>query len=136
MKTMMTLMVIATSVFAMNFEHMSNEEMMNIRGNVPSHQQADFQKEMQKRMKSMSPQQQQMFKNKNQNMMHGQGNMNSQNMMNSQRFEHMSNDEMIKMQADFQKEMQKRMKSMSPQQQQMFKNKNQNMMHGQGNIRY
>lgn len=81
MKTIITLIVIATSVFAVGFEHMSNDEMMNMRGSVPSHQQADFQKEMQKRMKSMSPKEKQMFQKKNKNMMQGQGNMNNQGMM-------------------------------------------------------
>ena len=75
MKKIITLIAIVTSVFAVNFEHMSTDEMMNMRGNVPSNQQADFQKEMQKRMKSMSPQEQQMFKKNNKNMMQGQGNM-------------------------------------------------------------
>jgi hypothetical protein len=75
---------------------MSNEEMMNMRGNVPIEQREDFRKEMQKRMQSMTQEERQKYsrmgkgmqQNKgmmkgNQGMKCGPGKCGGQGMMNN-----------------------------------------------------
>ena len=68
MKSLITIALLASGVFAANFSQMSTEEMMNMRGSVPVADRPAFQEEMQKRMQSMTPQERQKYKG-----MRGQG---------------------------------------------------------------
>lgn len=63
MKLLMTMIVLSTMMYAADYGHMSTEEMMQMRGNVPAEQQADFRAEMQKRMQSMTPEERRQYRN-------------------------------------------------------------------------
>lgn len=85
MKLLTTMIFLAMTMFAADFGHMSTEEMMQMRGNVPAEEQAEFRDEMQKRMQHMTPEERQRYQNERpgmgQNMMGGQGMMNGQQQM-------------------------------------------------------
>lgn len=68
MKSLITIVLLASGAFAADFSQMSTEEMMSMRGSVPVADRPAFQEEMQKRMQSMSPQERQKYKR-----MRGQG---------------------------------------------------------------
>lgn len=61
MKYLLIITAMIASLYAADFTHMSTEDMMQMRGNVPVDQRDDFRKEMQKRMQSMTPQERQQY---------------------------------------------------------------------------
>ncbi len=61
MKKVIILALLASVAWAADFSQMSTEEMMNMRGSVPVDERPDFQKEMQKRMQSMSLEERQKY---------------------------------------------------------------------------
>lgn len=74
MKSLISIALLASGVWAADFSHMSTEEMMNMRGSVPVADRPTFQQEMQKRMQSMTPLERQKYKGmKDQGMGMGQG---------------------------------------------------------------
>ena len=81
MKRLIMIGLLVSGAWAADFSHMSTEEMMNMRGSVPVVDRPDFREEMQKRMQSMTPQEQQKYKG-----MRGPGMVKGigQNCMNNQ----------------------------------------------------
>ncbi len=61
MKKLVLLVAMAVVAMAADYEHMSTEDMMQMRGNVPVDQRAEFREEMQKRMQNMTPQERQKY---------------------------------------------------------------------------
>jgi len=61
MKRLIIMALLASGTWAADFSHMSTDEMMNMRGNVPVDDRPSFQQEMQKRMQSMTPQERQKY---------------------------------------------------------------------------
>lgn len=72
MKALVTLIAMVALAMSADYGHMSTEDMMQMRGNVPVEHRAEFRTEMQKRMQEMTPQQRQKYKGM---MMGGQGMM-------------------------------------------------------------
>src|SRR5210317_1790097 len=73
MKYLLIVAAMLASLYAADFGHMSTEEMMKMRGNVPVDQREDFRKEMQKRMQSMTQQERQKYSRMGQGMQQSQG---------------------------------------------------------------
>lgn len=85
MKNLIIVGLLASSVWAADFSHMSTEEMMNMRGSVPVDDRPSFQQEMQKRMQSMTPEERQKYKGlRGQGQGMGQGMGMGQNCMMNQ----------------------------------------------------
>ncbi len=61
MKVLIIIAAMIASLYAIDFSHMSTEDMMQMRGSVPMEQRDDFRKEMQKRMQSMTPEERQKY---------------------------------------------------------------------------
>jgi len=69
--------LIVGSAFATDYSFMSNEEMMEMRGNVPEEDREAFRTEMQSRVGSMSEEEKSKFmQSKGQGQGNGSGNMN------------------------------------------------------------
>ncbi|WP_373073432.1 DUF1104 domain-containing protein [Sulfurimonas sp.] len=77
MKTLVTLMLMAVLAMAADYGHMSTDDMMQMQGNVPVDQRAEFRTEMQKRMQGMTLDERQRY----QGMMGNGMMMNYQGMM-------------------------------------------------------
>ena len=74
MKRLIMMALLASSAWAADYSHMSTDEMMNMRGNVPVDDRPDFRQEMQKRMQNMTPEERQKYKGMSQcNGKKGQG---------------------------------------------------------------
>ncbi len=86
MKVLIIIAAMIASLYAIDFTHMSTEDMMHMRGNVPVDQRDDFRQEMQKRMQSMTPEERQKYGMQGQGMMGKKGmmGMGNQGMMGGQ----------------------------------------------------
>ncbi|MEN8148038.1 MAG: DUF1104 domain-containing protein [Campylobacterota bacterium] len=73
MKTLWMTLALAAMVMAADYGHMSTEEMMHMRGNVPVEERAEFREEMQKRMQHMTPQERKKYQKSSPGMMQGNG---------------------------------------------------------------
>ncbi|MDQ1325401.1 MAG: hypothetical protein QG564_525 [Campylobacterota bacterium] len=86
MKRLMILATLACTAWATDFSQMSTEQLMEMRGNVPTEERAAFQQEMQKRMQNMSPQERQAYMQSNNGMMRGGRGMAQNRGMNQPQF--------------------------------------------------
>ncbi len=73
MKTLVITLALAAIVMAADYGHMSTEDMMHMRGNVPVEERAEFREEMQKRMQHMTPEERKKYQKNGPNMMRGNG---------------------------------------------------------------
>lgn len=97
MKVLIIIVAMIASLYAIDFSHMSTEDMMHMRGSVPMEQRDDFRKEMQKRMQSMTQEERQKYGMQGKGMMSGQGmmGMGNQGMMGGQGMMGMGNQGMM-----------------------------------------
>jgi len=73
MKILIIIAAMIASLYAIDFSHMSTEDMMHMRGSVPMEQRDDFREEMQKRMQSMTQEERQKYGMQGKGMMDGKG---------------------------------------------------------------
>ncbi len=82
MKVLIIIAAMIASLYAIDFSHMSTEDMMHMRGSVPMEQRDDFREEMQKRMQSMTQEERQKYGMQGKGMKcGGQGMMSGKGMM-------------------------------------------------------
>ncbi|OYZ23598.1 MAG: hypothetical protein B7Y23_10070 [Sulfurovum sp. 16-42-52] len=130
MRYILTIMAMIASVYAVDFEHMSTENMMNMRGSVSVDERPAFQQEMQKRMQSMSPEERQKYM-QTKGMKQGKGMMNQGQGMKSNQDQNMMMNKSKGMMNDQSKDM-NQSKGMMSQGQGMKSNQDQNIMMNKG----
>lgn len=125
MKTLLIIAALTASVYAASFEHMSTNEMMQMRGTVPMENRMDFRKEMQKRIDHMTIEERQEHMKDHPRMM----------------LHHMSNNQMMDMgghipqghHKGFGKEMKNRQQHMTPDERKKYMKSYPHMMEGNYN---